>query len=214
MGLKTNFAWLSVSKVFQIGVGIFTAGLINRSIGPMGRGIYAEIQTWIALYIALFGISINSSIYHFADKKKYNIPDKEKLTTIILLSCFCSIIAASFFIGLVVFFPEKVHTDIPKYILILCILIFIMMVNTNIDVFYNAQGNIKLNVIAISIYSGVTLIIIAFGFIEKIINIDFLVYALLAQQLILLCIYFVISMRPEFLCGRFLFSKTLTDGKN
>ena len=46
---------------------LFTGALINRSLGPFNRGIFAEAQTWVALFVVIFGIGMQAAIYHFSN---------------------------------------------------------------------------------------------------------------------------------------------------
>ena len=82
------------SKVSLIAATLFTGALINRSLGPFDRGIYAEMDTWVSLFIVIFGIGISTAIYHFANRELYGGDDKSRLTTISLLSFTYSILAA------------------------------------------------------------------------------------------------------------------------
>jgi O-antigen/teichoic acid export membrane protein len=50
LNLKRNFALLFGSKGTAILIGLLTAGIINRALGPFGRGIYAKMLTWIAFF--------------------------------------------------------------------------------------------------------------------------------------------------------------------
>jgi hypothetical protein len=57
-----------IKNVTLIGAGFITAAMINRSLGPSLRGVYAEMQTWMGLFAVLFGISMDTAIYHLPIK--------------------------------------------------------------------------------------------------------------------------------------------------
>ena len=94
LNLKRNFAWMLGSKISLIMTTLFTGALINRSLGPFNRGIFAETQTWVMLFIVMFGIGMQSAIYHFANRRRYGYDDKTRFTTVFLLSLTYSIVAA------------------------------------------------------------------------------------------------------------------------
>ena len=86
VNLKRDFIWMLSSRTFAIAAGFLAAALINRALGPSMRGVYVEIQTWIGLFAVIFGISMDTAIYHFANKSLYGTDDKARFMTIFLLS--------------------------------------------------------------------------------------------------------------------------------
>ena len=88
-----NFAWLFSSKTSFIITSFFTGALINRALGPSGRGVLAEIQTWVHLFMVIFGLSIDTAVYHFSNRRRYKFDDSVRLTTVLVLNVVLSLLA-------------------------------------------------------------------------------------------------------------------------
>jgi len=116
MSLKHNFFWLIISKSILMIAGFFTASLINRALGPFGRGIYAEMVTWIGLFSVIFGLSMDSAIYHFANRVLYPVDDKIKFMTTFFLLFIYAFLATIFLNLFIFFFPKQVSIETFKYV--------------------------------------------------------------------------------------------------
>lgn len=142
--MKTNFIWLLTSKILTSIIGIVTAGLINRALGPFDRGALAGIYTWATLFAVIFGFSLDSTIYHYANKDLYKDNEGSKFLTTLLLCCFYAAIGIIIFILMSKMLPNTVKiTDISLLILTM-LLIFSTMVTTNLFVFYQARNKFRI----------------------------------------------------------------------
>jgi O-antigen/teichoic acid export membrane protein len=172
-----------ISKVSQASVAFLTAILINRSLGPEGRGLFAEMQTWVALFIVAFGLSLDSVIYHFANKSEYPIDNNSFFTTIVLLSSFLSIVAISVLSLTSYFYPTTFSITTNSYLSLLILLIFFTILWTNLLVFQQSLGRIKLSAIVCIIQSFFQALIIYSGYAFHAINIYYIFVSLIIVQL-------------------------------
>jgi O-antigen/teichoic acid export membrane protein len=105
MRLIRAIAWTGLGQLTLAVGGIVSAALVNRAIAPAGRGILAEAQTWAALFVTLLGISLASSIYHFANRERYAISDAGRLFVVLVTSAIVSL-AATLGLAAVLFVPS------------------------------------------------------------------------------------------------------------
>ncbi len=143
LGLKKNFAWMLTNKAIAMMASIIIAALANRALGPSGRGILAEIQTWIALFTTVFGISLESAIYHFADKSRYGITDSTRFRTIALLSIGCSCCGAGALFATTQILPGQFSPTAIQNIFLASLVLFSSMFANHINIFIQATGNIR-----------------------------------------------------------------------
>ena len=141
--LKGNFTWMLISKIFIMLAALLTGALINRSLAPFNRGIFAEIQIWIDLFIIIFGISMEAAIYHFANKTLYNYDDKTKLATIFFMTFVYSIIAALVLKYCILYWPQKFSSALVNSLALISMLLISTMLVANLTVFLQAIGNMK-----------------------------------------------------------------------
>jgi len=104
MRLVRAIAWTGLGQLTLAAAGIVSAALVNRAIAPAGRGIVAEAQTWAALFVTLLGLSLASSIYHFANRERYAISDAGRMFAVLVTSAMVSL-AATLGLAAVLFFP-------------------------------------------------------------------------------------------------------------
>ena len=117
--------------------------MINRALGPSGRGIYAEIQTWVGLFAVLFGMSMDTAIYHFANKSLYGSDDRSRWMTTFSLSLTYGLFAAAALTGFVLGWPEQVSSETFKYLILLDILLIATILTGNLIIFLQAMGDIR-----------------------------------------------------------------------
>src|SRR3712207_1462392 len=86
--------YLLSSQVVVTGLVVVSHAIINRTLGPEGRGDYAEITSWIAIFVAVFGLSIAPAIYHFSNETKYGYSRGELMGTILGLWGSSSVLSA------------------------------------------------------------------------------------------------------------------------
>jgi len=198
-----NFSWMLFSKMVAMGGGLLTGALINRALGPAGRGIYAEMQTWVALFVMLFGCSMDSVIYHFSNREIYPIDDNSKFVTIISLTLFFSIISSLCLTLIILFRPNLVSTTTAKFILLLDILIIVTMFTNNLIIFFQAIGNIKLAAI-VGIAQNISyLILISLTYIYFTLSLHLIILSLIIMQLVAITILLILSYKSDFVFGTF-----------
>lgn len=147
------------SKTVMLATGFITAAMINRALGPSGRGIYAEMQTWIGLFVVLFGISMDTAIYHFANRLLYGTDDKSRLMTTLTLSLIYGLLAMGGLTLFVLGWPEQVSSETFRYLLLLDVLLFATILTGNLIIFLQAVGDIRYSAM-IGVVQGVANIVV------------------------------------------------------
>jgi O-antigen/teichoic acid export membrane protein len=210
MDLKRNFIWMLVSKTMAMVAGLITAAMINRALGPSGRGIYAEMQTWVGLFAVLFGMSIDTAIYHFANKSLYGTDDRSRWMTTFSLSLTYGLFAAAALTGFVLGWPEQVSSETFKYLILLDILLIATILTGNLIIFLQAMGDIRYSGV-IGVVQGVTNILVV-GYAYRVDSLD--IKIVLISILIIQGITFLLLLAKfrgnNLLSGRF--SKNLAKG--
>jgi O-antigen/teichoic acid export membrane protein len=191
------------SKTLLVLTGLITAGLINRSLGPEGRGIFAEMQTWVVLFMVVFGISIDTVIYHFSNKSLHGDNDAEKFMTIFLLNVFYALLAVVAMTFFVFFWPSQVSLETKQSIFLLDIFLIFFMLSSNLTVFFQSLGKIKFSAIIGIVQALVNVGVIGTGYLFGFININFVVISMIIVQAISLGIIFLLSMKLKFVFGHF-----------
>jgi len=210
LSLKRNFTWLLGSRVASMAALFITGSLINRALGPIGRGILAEMQTWVSLFIVIFGMSIGTATYHFANKVAYGYDDKSKYVTIFLLNIiygFLAMFALSFFVFC---WPQHVSSKTIEYLFLLDIFLIISMVATNLAVFFQALGNVRFSALVGISRATLSIAIISIGYFLGFISIKFIIVSMIVVQTIALFIIFRASLKSGLIFGHF--SKAIAKG--
>ncbi|HEX8949591.1 MAG TPA: oligosaccharide flippase family protein [Dissulfurispiraceae bacterium] len=203
MSLKRNFIWMLSSKTTLVLAGLFTAALINRSLGPSGRGVFAEIQTWITLFAVLFGLSMDTAIYHFANRELYAYEDKSKFITVCGLSIVLSVIAVS---GLNLFAAlrqEAFSSKATEYLVLLDCLLISTILATTLTVFFQALGNMKFSACVGMVQALLSSAIIGGAYFAGMVDIRLAILSLTAVQSVTLVVLFGGALKSGFLGGNF-----------
>lgn len=203
LSLKRNFAYMLASKASLIVVTLFTGALINRSLGPFNRGIFAEVQTWVGLFVVIFGIGMQTAIYHFANKSLYGYDDKARFITVFLLSLAYSILAALALTLCIRYWPGRFSPTSANYLVLLNTLIITTMLTANLTVFLQAMGNIRLSAFIGISQAVANLAIISYGYLFMIMDVRFVIQRLVIIQLISLSFLFIIFLKKGLIFGRF-----------
>ncbi len=207
MGLKRNFLWMLGSKILLMLAGIITGGLINRSLGPGGRGVFAEMQTWVILFIVVFGLSIDSVTYHFSNKSTYGDDDNTRFMTVFLLNILYALLAAIAMTLFVFYWPSYVSPETRRFIFLLDIFLIFFMLSANLLVFFQSLGNIRFSSIIGIIQALFNVGIISVGYFFGFISIYFILISMIIVQVVSLLIIFRLSLKSGFIFG--CFSKNL-----
>jgi O-antigen/teichoic acid export membrane protein len=139
-GLKHNFLWVLINKGWVLITGVLAAAIINRAIGPEGRGTLAEIQTWMTLFAVVAGMSLDTAIYHCANSARYPANNSDKLATTLVLSAGCGIAGGIALLLFVFFWPNQVSDSARAYVFIMWALLFLTTLFSNATVFAQAMG--------------------------------------------------------------------------
>src|SRR5688572_22190303 len=109
--LLNAFAWTLLGKFGQQLSGLLVGALLTRALGPSGRGIFAEIQTWIGVSVALFGCSFDVAVYHFANRERYPVSDGVRLTLVTAISALAGVIGGATMVCFAALMPEKLSSE-------------------------------------------------------------------------------------------------------
>jgi O-antigen/teichoic acid export membrane protein len=195
------------SKTFGLTAGFIAAALINRSLGPSLRGVYAEMQTWIALFTVLFGMSIDTAIYHFSNRSLYGPNDKERFVTISTLSFIYACLGAIALTVFVLLYPGQVSHETSKHLYFLNSLLILTMIVGNLTIFLQALGYLRYSAFVGCIQGMVNMGLIGSAYLAQMIDIEFVLVTLLVVQGITLLILVVKFAKEGLIRGRF--SKSL-----
>lgn len=183
MGIRTDFSWLLASKFACMGAGLVPAMLMNRALEPAGRGVLAEMQSWVALFAVLFGLSLESAVYHIADARQHPEPQAEKFSTLLGATLACAgtaALAVALFAWLA---PDMLSAQARQHLAPMALLLVCMMLGTQLVVFFQAAGEIpfiaKLNLAQ----TGITVAVVGLGYLGGALSVPFALWALVAAQI-------------------------------
>jgi O-antigen/teichoic acid export membrane protein len=210
MNLRRNFFWMLASKASLVVAALVMWSLINRALQSSDRGVLAEMQTWVALFMAVFGISLDTAIYHFANRTVYGDDDPSRFVTILSLSLIYAFLA-SLAMGLfVLLWPHQASAKTGQFLVPLIALLFFSMQTTYLLVFFQSLGNIRFSALIGMTQAVVNIGVVGAGFLFKILSLRFVVVALIMVQAAALTVVLANARRAGFFRGRF--SKTLARG--
>lgn len=210
LSLKRNFSWMLGSKIVVMAFGLLTGGLINRALGPSGRGFLAEMQTWIGLFAVIFGLSIEAAIYHFANKDRYGSDDSRRFATTFYLSIIYSLLSAAALSIFVIFWPERISEKMTMFLLPLNILLITTMLAANMTILFQALGDIRFAAILGLAQGGLYVLLIGSGYIIGAVNLWYVLLSLIAVQVMSLLVIFNAARKARLTSGGF--SKELAKG--
>ena len=198
------------SKTVAMGAGFITAALINRALGPSARGIYAEMQTWLGLFAVLFGMSMDTAIYYFANKSLYGTDDQSKFITTFSLSLIYGFLASAALTIFVYAWPEKVSSETLKYLILLDVLLIATMLVGNLVIFLQSIGDIRYSAVIGVVQGVINVIVIGYAYMTDVLDIKIVLISVLIIQSITFLMLLVKFSRQNFLIGKF--SKNLAKG--
>lgn len=198
------------SKTIVMFAGFVSAAMINRSLGPSTRGIYAEMQTWMGLFAVIFGLSMDTAIYYFANKSLYGTDDQSKFITTFSLSLIYGILASAALTIFVYAWPEKVSFETLKYLILLDVLLIATMLVGNLVIFLQAIGDIRYSAVIGVVQGVINVIVIGYAYMTDLLDIKIVLISVLIIQSITILMLLVKFSRQNFLIGKF--SKNLAKG--
>lgn len=182
--LAQGIMWTVLAQGFQTIGGMVTAAMVNRAISPVGRGIIADVQTWAGLLVTLFGLSLNSAIYHFANRERYTYGDDTRLYIVLLTSACASIVATAGMGGLLLAWPQAISMQAVALWSILLALPAATIFSANLMTLGVALGRVQLASGIAIIQAGANLVAIVPAFLLHAIDLRFALLAILAVQVI------------------------------
>jgi O-antigen/teichoic acid export membrane protein len=198
------------SKTFALTAAFIAAALINRSLGPSLRGVYAEMQTWVTLFTILFGLSIDTAIYHFSNRSVYGANDKERFVTISIMSILYGCLGGIALTLFVVLWPGQVSHETLKHLYFLDGLLILTMLVGNLTIFLQALGHLRYSALVGCIQGLVNMGMIGSAYLAQKIDIEFVLCTLLIVQGMTLLILLFKFTKEGLITGRF--SKSLAWG--
>lgn len=108
-----NIASVFTTKIFVLAIGLISAALIARALGPEGRGIYAALLVYPSILIALTEGGMRQSAIYFIGKKKAN--DAEIIGTLLSYIIFAGIGGYIAVYGLQYYFGDELFTHIMMF---------------------------------------------------------------------------------------------------
>jgi len=190
--------------------GFITAALINRSLGPSARGIYAEMQTWLGLFAVLFGMSLDTAIYHFANRSLYGNNDRSRFITTLILSLVYGLLAMGAFTLFVLGWPQQVSSETFKYLILLEVLLIATVLTGNLIIFLQAIGDIRYSAVIGVVQAAVNIAVIGFAYWVDSLNIKIVLISVLFVQGIAFLMLLVKFGKDGLWLGKF--SKDLAKG--
>lgn len=198
------------SKTIFMSAGFVTAAMINRSLGPSTRGVYAEMQTWIELFAVLFGMSMPTAIYHFANKSLYGTDDQSRFITTFTLCLIYGFLASIALTVFVYAWPEKVSSETYKYLILLDALLIATMLVGNLVIFLQAIGDIRYSAFIGVVQGATNVLMIGYAYWTDRLNIKMVLFSVLIIQGVAIIMLLLKFGQYNLLRGRF--SKNLAKG--
>jgi PST family polysaccharide transporter len=191
------------SKTIFMSAGFVTAAMINRSLGPSTRGIYAEMQTWMGLFAVLFGFSMDTVIYHFANKSLYGTDDRSRWMTTFSLSLIYGLFATGALTIFVLGWPEQVSPETFKYLLFLDVLLIATTLTGNLMIFLQASGGIRYSAVIGVVQGVVNVFVVGYAYWIDSLDIKMVLISVLIIQGTTFLMLVVKFRRNGLLSGRF-----------
>jgi O-antigen/teichoic acid export membrane protein len=174
------------------------------------RGVYAEMQTWIGLFAIVFGISMDTAIYHFANKSLYGTDDKARFMTIFLLSLIYAFSASIALTAFAVLFPREISSEASRFLVLLSIVLIATMLVGNLTTFLQSLGNIKYSAIIGYVQGVSTVVIISIAYLAELIDIKLVLVSVIIVQMVTFLMLFLRFKRDKLFIGKV--SKSLAKG--
>lgn len=200
---QRDFLWMLASKGAIVAGAVLTWGLINRSLGPGERGVLAEIQAWVGLFLVVLGFSLDSAIYHFSNRDAYGDDDRTRFAAVLRICLAAATLAG---LALIPLFVLGTGTVSPKARLLwpsAAGLLVFSSAAAYLVVFFQAAGDIRFAARLGMVQAGLTTILVVAGFVLRLLSLGFVVLSLLAVQAAVLALILAKALRTGLLRGRF-----------
>jgi O-antigen/teichoic acid export membrane protein len=105
-------------------ISIIAGGIINRSLGPSGAGDYAELTSWVTIFIYVFGLSAATAIFHFSNQKDYPYTRGELLGSVVGLWALTAALTVLGLCAALIFWPQYFSANFRTHLAVVVIFIF------------------------------------------------------------------------------------------
>jgi O-antigen/teichoic acid export membrane protein len=178
------FAWTLLGKFSFMFAGFVASGLMNRALGPSGRGLLAEVQTWAVLFAAMFGCSCDTAIYHFANRDRYAISDGARLSIVVIASGAFSTLAVAALGLLPVLRPNLLSEQAVRLLPVTMAYLPATLFSTNLTTLAQALGRVKLAAGVWMTQAAANIVVVAGCFFSHAIDVRVAMYILTAVQFV------------------------------
>lgn len=200
--MRRDFSWLLASKLACMAAGLLPVMLLNRALAPAGRGVLAEMQSWVALFAVVFGLSLESAVYHLANAREHPEPQADKFITLMWATlagagaaALALALGARMFPGLL---PAQAGGLLPP----MCALLVLTMLGTQLGVFFQAHGEIPFISKLTMAQTAASALLVGAGHLCGALSVPFALWALVAAQLPLAGLALAAACRRGLLGGR------------
>lgn len=203
MNLKSNYLWMLSSKIMLIVSSLATASMINRTLGPASRGVYAEMQTWVAMLMAIMGLSLDTAIYHFTKTNAQEKDEANSFMTTIVLSLIYSLLSIIVFQSMLFFIPGQFTIETHNYAFLLFGWLTTLILSNNFSVFFQARNKIIESSTVGFIQALLNFILISLVYFTNSLNLMIIVVVTIIVQIMIIMFYLYLGKRSKILPGRF-----------
>lgn len=183
--------------------GLVSGMLINRALAPAGRGALAEMQSWAALFAVVFGLSLDSAIYHIADRRQYPQAVADKfITTLGLIGASILLAIAGFFVFIWVA-PDMFSTRSLPLIGGAVMLLAAMLAASTLTVFFQGEGEVPFVAQAAMIQTGLYVALVILAYLLSWLTISIALWLAAVGQALLFLLTFAGARRRSMLRGVF-----------
>lgn len=105
-------------------ISIIAGGVINRTLGPAGAGDYAELTSWITIFIYIFGLSGATAIFHYSNQNDYPYSRGELLGSVLglwLLTASLTVVGIS---AALLFWPQFFSGNFTSHVMVIFLFVF------------------------------------------------------------------------------------------
>jgi stage V sporulation protein B len=162
--LLNAFVWTLFGKFGLQFSGLVVGALITRALGPSGRGVYAEMQTVVQMAVALLGFSLDTAIYHFANREKYPVSDAARLAMTLTLSVVVGVIAAAGMAVMCLLYPERVSQHATSNLPLMSAAVITTLLANNLTTLAQAAGRVRLAAVVSTVQGVVSLTVVLLAF--------------------------------------------------
>jgi len=209
MSMKRNFVWLLSARIISSVLMLASAMLINRSLGPESRGVFAEMQTWAQLMFVLFNLSMDTGVYSYASRVKASRNEASGFVTTAIVSLMLAAIAGAILALIVTIWPDMVSSGTSSYLSLLILLILLMLPSSNLLVFFQALGHMRLASVSIALQALVSFVFVAWAYIFGFLDLKMAMIFLVAFQTVPSVAILVAALRGGLLTAHFDFQMAL-----